>query len=54
MELTKAEDLSSIGIKNKETHTLEIIQTVDNDGNGVLDMILFQPRMAAKGKASLK
>lgn len=54
VELTKAmlkvENLSSIGIKNKETNTLEIIQTVDNDGDGVLDMILFQPRIAAKGE----
>src|SRR5690606_32786105 len=49
VELTKAmlkvEDLSTVGIKNKETNTLEIVQTVDNDGDGVLDMILFQPRI---------
>ncbi|MEQ9583264.1 MAG: hypothetical protein RIM68_14110, partial [Arenibacter sp.] len=41
IELTKAmlkvEDLSSVGIKNKETNTLEIVQTVDNDGDGTMD-----------------
>lgn len=58
VELTKAmlkvEDLSTVGIKNTETNTLEIIQTVDNDGDGVLDMILFQPRMAVKGESKFE
>lgn len=58
VELTKAmlkvEDLSTVGIKNKETNTLEIVQTVDNDGDGVLDMILFQPRIAAKGESKFE
>jgi hypothetical protein len=58
VELTKAmlkvEDLSTVGIKNKETYTLEIVQTVDNDGDGVLDMILFQPRIAAKGESKFE
>ena len=58
VELTKAmlkvEDLSTIGLRNKETNTLEIIQTVDNDGDGTMDMVLFQPRMAAKGESKFE
>ena len=53
-DMLKVEDLSTVGIKNKETNTLEIIQTVDNDGDGVLDMILFQPRIAAKGESQFE
>ncbi|WP_418603601.1 DUF4861 family protein [Hwangdonia sp.] len=41
----KAEDLSKTGILNTETNSLEITQTVDNDGDGVMDVILFQPKI---------
>tara|TARA_R110002050_G_scaffold79136_1_gene169023 strand:+ start:9213 stop:10391 length:1179 start_codon:yes stop_codon:yes gene_type:complete len=55
VELTKAmlkvDNLTTVGIKNLKTNTLEIIQTVDNDGDGTMDMILFQPRMKAKGES---
>ena len=58
VELTKAmlkvEDISTVGIKNLETNSLEIIQTVDSDGDGALDIILFQPRMAAKGESKFE
>ncbi|MBC8767080.1 DUF4861 domain-containing protein [Arenibacter sp. BSSL-BM3] len=58
VELSKAilkmEDLSTIGIKNTETNQLEIIQKVDNDGDGTLDMILFQPKMAANSESKFE
>lgn len=55
VELTKAmlkvDNLTTVGIKNLQTNTLEITQTVDNDGDGTMDMILFQPKMKAKGES---
>lgn len=48
------EDLSTVGIKSLETNTLEIIQSVDNDGDETMGMILFQPRMAAKGESKFE
>lgn len=53
-DMLKVEDLSSVGIKNKETNTLEVVQTVDNDGDGTMDMILFQPKIAAKGESKFE
>ncbi|MDO5980021.1 DUF4861 family protein [Flavivirga spongiicola] len=54
VELTKsllnAEDLAMIGIRDKETGQLQITQTVDNDGDGILDVILFQPNIAANSE----
>jgi hypothetical protein len=51
VELTKdflgVDDLSIIGIKNLETNELQITQTVDNDGDGVMDLLLFQPKISA-------
>jgi hypothetical protein len=58
VELTKAmlkvEDLSSVGIRNMETNQLEIIQTVDSNGDGTMDMILFQPKMDANGESTFE
>ncbi|WP_034040943.1 DUF4861 family protein [Wocania ichthyoenteri] len=58
VELTKSflkvKELSNIGILNIETNTLELIQTVDNDDDGVLDVILFQPKIKANSDATFK
>lgn len=58
VELTKSflnvEDLSTTGILNTETNTLELTQTVDNDGDGVLDVILFQPKIKANSESVFK
>ncbi|MFD1616286.1 DUF4861 family protein [Gelatiniphilus marinus] len=58
VELTKSllnlEDLSTTGILNTETNTLELTQTVDNDGDGVLDVILFQPKIKANSESTFK
>ncbi|MDD7887834.1 DUF4861 family protein [Flavivirga sp. 57AJ16] len=47
IELSKIDlnvvDLSNIGILNTETGQLQITQLVDNEGDGVMDVILFQP-----------
>lgn len=49
VELTKSfikvEDLTTLGIRDAETGQLQVTQTVDNDGDGVIDVILFQPQM---------
>ncbi|GAA4933995.1 hypothetical protein GCM10023314_03070 [Algibacter agarivorans] len=52
--LLKVEDLSTIGIRNTETKKLELTQTVDNDGDGVLDIILFQPQIKANSEVTFK
>ena len=52
--LLKVEDLSTIGIRNTETKKLELTQTVDNDGDGVLDVILFQPQVKANSEVTFK
>jgi len=52
--ILKLEDLSTVGIKNMETNQLEIIQKVDNDGDGTLDMVLFQPKIAANSESKFE
>jgi hypothetical protein len=52
--ILKMEDLSNAGIRNMETKQLEIIQKVDNDGDGTLDMILFQPKVAPNGESKFE
>ncbi|MDO5968240.1 DUF4861 family protein [Flavivirga aquimarina] len=46
-DVLKVDDLSAIGIKDIKTGQLEVTQTVDNDGDGVMDDILFQPQVPA-------
>lgn len=46
-ELLKVDDLSTIGIRDSNTKKLQLTQTVDNDGDGSFDVILFQPQIAA-------
>jgi len=45
-------DLNTIGIRDAETKALQITQTVDNDGDGIIDDILFQPKVAANSEKS--
>lgn len=52
--ILKMDDLNNLGIKNTETNQLEIIQKVDNNGDGTLDMILFQPKMAANSESKFE
>ncbi|XCF07826.1 DUF4861 family protein [Tamlana crocina] len=46
----KVEDLNTIGIKDAESGELQVTQTVDIDGDGTLDEILFQPTVAANSE----
>ena len=50
VELSKSflnvEDLSPIGIRDSETSELQVTQLVDNDGDGIMDLLLFQPVIA--------
>lgn len=54
VELSKAflklEDLSTIGILDTETDALQITQLVDNDGDGSMDVLLFQPELKANSQ----
>ncbi|WP_204356586.1 DUF4861 family protein [Arcticibacterium luteifluviistationis] len=44
------EDLNVLGIKDKETGELQLTQLVDNDGDGIMDDILFQPSIAGNSE----
>lgn len=46
----KVDSLSNLGIKEVKTGQLQITQLVDNDGDGIMDDILFQPKMAANAE----
>ncbi|MBO0593204.1 DUF4861 family protein [Cellulophaga sp. E16_2] len=45
------DDLSTIGIRSGATKKLLVTQLVDNDGDGVMDLILFQPEIKANSEA---
>ena len=49
-EFLKIKDLTSLGIRDKKSGELQVTQTVDIDGDGVMDELLFQPKIAAKSK----
>lgn len=49
-EFLKTNNLSSLGIQDKETGEQLITQTVDLDGDGSMDELLFQPKIGAKSK----
>jgi hypothetical protein len=49
-DFLKVEDLLTIGIRDLETHALQVTQNVDNDGDGIMDELLFQPKLAAKSE----
>lgn len=49
-DVLKVDDISTIGIKDMKTGQLEVTQTVDNDGDGVMDDILFQPQISANSE----
>ena len=48
----KVDSLSNVGIKDVETGNLLVTQLVDNDGDGIMDAILFQPKIAANSEKS--
>ena len=48
--LLKNADLTTLGIREKGSNTYLVTQTVDTDGDGVMDELLFQPQIKAKSK----
>jgi hypothetical protein len=49
-QFLKVKDVSSLGIRDKKSGEIQVTQTVDNDGDGVMDELLFQPKIGAKSK----
>lgn len=49
-DFLKIDSLSNIGIKDLISNKLLITQLVDNDGDGIMDLLLFQPKIAARSK----
>lgn len=50
----KVDDLSTVGIKNQKTDKLQVTQLVDNNGDGSMDEILFQPTVAANSEVNFE
>lgn len=50
----KVDDFSAVGIKDVKTGKLQVTQFVDNDGDGTMDDILFQPKVAANSEVSFE
>jgi hypothetical protein len=49
-DFLKIKDVSTLGIRDKTSGEILVTQTVDNDGDGVMDQLLFQPKIDAKSK----
>jgi len=49
-ELLLIDDLSTIGIQDTETKEILVTQTLDYDNNGIVDAILFQPKLEKNSK----
>lgn len=49
-EALKIDDLSTIGVRDNKTKKLLVTQTIDNDGDGIMDGILFQPQIGANSE----
>lgn len=49
-----ADDLANIGIKNLKTGKFQITQLVDNNGDGSMDEILFQPDIASNSEVEFE
>lgn len=50
-EFLKVEDLDLVGIRNIETGQLMVTQTLDQDGDGQIDVLLFQVEIPAKSES---
>jgi len=48
------EDFSKIGIKNTKTGELQVTQLVDLDGEGIMDELLFQPKVPANSEVNFE
>ena len=46
----KLEHLENYGIKDAKTNAILTSQGVDNDGDGAIDVLLFQPTMKANSE----
>lgn len=46
----KIDDLTSVGVKEVQSSELQITQLVDNDGDGTMDVLLFQPKVKGNSK----
>ena len=49
-DFLKVEDLSNIGVRNVDTQELLVTQMIDQDGDGTMDLLIFQPQIKADTK----
>ncbi|MFC2110666.1 DUF4861 family protein [Bacteroidota bacterium] len=53
-EILGVNDLTELGIKEVSTGNLLVTQLVDNDGDGTMDVLLFQPLVKPSSQAKFK
>ena len=51
-DFLKVVDLTTIGIRNAMTGELEVSQLVDMEGDGISDLLLFQPMVGPKSEST--
>lgn len=51
-DFLKVERLNTIGIKDTKTGELQVSQCVDSDGDGISDILLFQPLVGPKSETT--
>ncbi len=49
-KLLKVDSLTHLGVKDTESNTLMVSQLVDNNDDGVYDVLLFQPKVSANSE----
>ena len=49
-DFLKVDSLTNLGVKDLATAELLVTQLVDNDGDGIMDELLFQPQIGAKSE----
>ena len=53
-DFLKVEDLSRIGIRNVDSQALSVTQLIDEDGDGTMDLLIFQPEIKADSKQTFE
>lgn len=49
-DLLKVDSLTNLGVKDMSTTKFLVTQLVDNDGDGIMDELLFQPLVGSKSE----
>ncbi len=53
-DFLRVKDLANLGVRDAITGELQVSQLVDNNGDGVMDVLLFQPKIGPKSEKQFK